>query len=143
MKISIGNKRLDDKPVSEEKKGSYFKDLSFRTGDVRNSDFKQIIGQGCTITYLFKDNVFNRSNSYMCNNYVGTQFICVDVDECDIKPLDFVENIRYKPSIMHTTFSNLTARKNYKYCYHLVYFFDGIIYGEDDFNMVFHMLTED
>ena len=143
MRISIGTKRLDDKPVSQGEKGCYFKDLSFKTGDFRNSDFKQIIGQGYTITYLFKDNFFKRSNSYMATNYVGTQFICVDVDECDIAPTDFVKNIRFKPSVLHTTFSNLTERKNYKYCYHLLYFFDGIIYGENDFNKVFHLLTDD
>lgn len=143
MRISIGNKRLEDKPVSQREKGRYFKDLSFKTGEFRNSDFKQIIGQGLTITYLFKDKEFDRSNNYMSVNYVGTQFICVDVDGCDVPPTDFVENIRYKPSIVHTTFSNLTERKNYKYCYHLLYFFDDIIYGEDNFNMVFHMLTDD
>lgn len=143
MKVSIGNKRLNDKPVSQKEKGFYFKDLKFKTGNFKTCDFEHIVGNGYTITYLFRDSEFDRSNNYMSKNYLGTQFICVDVDGCDIHPTDFVESIRYKPSVIHTTFSNLTERKNNKYCYHLLYFFDDIIYGEDNFNLVFNMLSDD
>lgn len=143
MKISIGSKKLKEKPVTQKEKSVYFKDLRFRTGNFKSMDIEKIVGGGYTITYLYKDNVFDRTNSYMKTNYVGTQFICVDVDGCEVHPYDFVENIRYKPSVIHTTFSNLTERKGYRYCYHLLYFFDDIIYGEDNFHHVFRELTLD
>lgn len=143
MKISISNKRLDHKPDTPQEKGLYFKDLLFKTGNFHSSSIKEIVGGGWTITYLFKDDVFGRSNHYMKDNYVGTQFICVDIDKCDLSPEDFVERIKYRPSVIHTTFSNLTERKEGKYCYHLLYFFDDVIPGEDNFRVVFDKLTED
>ena len=79
----------------------------------------------------------------MTNNYLGTQFICVDIDSCEINPKEFVEKIHYKPTIYHTTFSNLTEEKGFKWCFHLYYCFDGIIYGEKNFNKVFEALTND
>lgn len=143
MRISIGNKLLTHKPNTQQEKTRYFKGLKFKTEDFSNDKIKKMIGDGTTITYLYKDDVFDRTNHYMSNNYLGTQFICVDIDKCDIPPADFVDMIKYKPSVLHTTFSNLTEKKGNMYCYHLLYFFDEIIYGENNFNEVFNSLTED
>ena len=143
MRVSIGDKRLTHKPITQQEKGRYFQDLKFRTVNVRTEAIKDIVGNGSTITYLFKDERFDRSNHYMSDNYVGTQFICVDVDRCEIPPNEFVGKIKYKPSVIHTTFSNLTESKEGKYCYHLLYFFDQVIWGEDSFHEVFAALTDD
>lgn len=143
MKISISNKKLNSKPSTDREKSIYFKDLKFKSGSFKTEDIKEIIGNGYTLTYLFKDNEFDRRNHYMSNNYLGTQFICVDIDKCDVSPNEFVDMVKYKPSVVHTTFSNLTENKDNKYCYHLLYFFDKIIYGEDNFHYIFNLLTED
>lgn len=143
MRISVGSKRLKNKPDTQQEKTRYFKGLKFKTEDFSNDKIKKMIGKGTTITYLYKDDVFDRTNHYMSNNYLGTQFICVDIDKCNIPPSDFVDMIKYKPSVLHTTFSNLTQRKENKFCYHLLYFFDEIIYGEDNFKDVFNSLTDD
>lgn len=143
MKISVSNKKLNAKPKTTQEKAHYFKDLKFTTGNFSLNSVKEIIENGYTITYLYKDDMFDRTNSYMVNNYLGTQYICVDVDACDIPPSEFIMKIKNKPTITHTTFSNLTERKDYKYCYHLLYFFDQIIYGEDKFSIVFNSLTDD
>lgn len=143
MRISIANKQLKNKPNTQQEKTHYFKELKFKTEDFVYDNIREIIGNGFTITYLYKDEVFDRTNHYMSNNYLGTQFICVDIDKCDISPDEFIQQIRYKPSMIHTTFSNLTDRKDNKYCYHLLYFFDGIIYGEKNFYEVFNSLTDD
>lgn len=143
MKITLANKKLTQKPLSNVDKAKYFKDIQFKTGNFRPEDFTTIISNGYTITYLYADTEFVRDNSYMKNNYIGTQYIVVDVDKCDIKPQDFVESIKYKPTYIHTTFSNLTAQKDFKYCFHLIYCFDTIIEGEDNFNKVFNLLTSD
>jgi hypothetical protein len=65
------------------------------------------------------------------------------VDKCNIDPIDFVERIKYKPTVVHTTFSNLTEQKGNKWCFHLIYCFDEVIKGEDNFRFVFDKLTED
>lgn len=88
MKISISNKQLDAKPGKQEM-GKYFNGLTFKTYNFNPNDFKSIIDKGFTITYLFKDNEFDRSNHYMSFNYIGTQFICVDIDGCNIPSLGF------------------------------------------------------
>lgn len=142
MKITVGNKPLDHKPP-KSKAGNYFNDIIFKTGNFSNEAIKKIIDNGYTITYLYKDNEFDRSNHYMSKNYLGTQFICVDIDRCDMPPNEFVRHVKYQPSILHTTFSNLTEIKDYKYCFHLLYFFDEIIYGEDNFRNIFNLLTDD
>ncbi|MDE6648510.1 MAG: hypothetical protein K2K45_01105 [Muribaculaceae bacterium] len=143
MKLSISNKNLKQKPTTQKEKSVYFKDLKFKTEDLSIEAIKEIIDTGYTITYLYSDNEFDRRNHYMTKNYLGTQFICVDIDKCEIPPAEFIKHVQYKPSVMHTTFSNLTERKDYKYCFHLLYFFNEVIYGEDNFHYVFNLLTED
>ena len=143
MKITIANKKLLTKPQTVQEKKSYFKDIKFKTGNFQLNTFKKIIENGCTITYIFKDDEFTRDNHFMSNNYVGAQFICVDVDKCDVSATEFIENINYKPTFYHSTFSNLSETKNNKYCFHLIYCFDEIIYGESNFSQIFNTLTED
>lgn len=143
MKITLANKTLEDKPPTKQARDAYFKGLIFRSIEIETSAMKEIISNGGTISYIYKDNIFRRKKGYMKNNYVGTQYICVDIDKSNISPTEFVEHVKYKPSILHTTFSNLTERKDYKYCFHLLYFFDGIIYGEDNFDSIFNLLTDD
>ena len=143
LKITLGNKRLDDKPSSQQEMSSYFKDLRFKTGTFNLGTFKEMIDNGYTLTYIYKDQDFTRGNGYMKNNYVGTQFIVVDIDKCELSPEDFISRIKYKPTIYHTTFSNLTERKENMYCFHLIYVFDEMIYGEDNFHSTFNMITDD
>ena len=102
MRISVGSKRLKNKPDTQQEKSRYFKGLKFKTEDFSNDKIREMIGKGTTITYLYMDDVFDRTNHYMSNNYLGTQFICVDIDKCNIPPSDFVDMIKYKPSVYST-----------------------------------------
>lgn len=143
MKITIANKKLTAKPKSDIEKGRYFENIKFRSGNFKINNFKDIVDNGCTITYLYKDVTFDRANHYMKNNYYGTEFIVVDIDKSNKSPKDFVKNIKNKPTFVHTTFSNLTPEKDNKYCFHLIYCFSDVIEGEDNFTIVFNKLTED
>lgn len=143
MKLTLANKKLLSKPKTNLEKATYFKNIYFKTGEFTLSTFKKIIEHGFTITYLYKDSEFNRDNSYMKNNYTGTQFICVDVDKCTISPSEFNKFITYKPTLLHTTFSNKTEAKENLYCFHLIYCFDDVITGEDNFRLVFDKITCD
>lgn len=143
MKLTITNKSLEQKPQSDIEKAMYFKNLTFTTIDIDESEFEKYINSGYTLTYLFKDSTFTRKEKYMKFNYVGTQYICVDIDSCEISPLQFADSVKYKPTLLHTTFSNLTPQKQNKWCFHMIYVFDDIIKGEENFNKVFQTLTED
>lgn len=143
MKITIANKRLADKPLTKKDKGLYFGNLSFSTKEFDIDEFKDLVSNGFTVTYVYKDNEFRREDNYMKNNYVGTQFIIVDIDECEINPKEFVDDIKHKPTFFHTTFGNLTERKGLKYCFHLIYVLDQFIYGEKRYKEVFDYLVSD
>lgn len=143
INLTIANKRLKQKPIEDDEKGKYFYNLSFDTKEVNLNELKVLVSNGFTLSYLFKDKAFVRKPKYMSNNYLGTQFVCVDVDKCDISPKDFFERIKYKPTILHTSFLNKTKEKENKWCYHLLYCFDGIIYGEKNFTKAFDTLTSD
>lgn len=143
MKLTIANKKLLSKPVTNLDKAKYFKNIKFKTGNFKIDTFKKVISNGYTLTYLFKDEEFERDNHYMSNNYYGTQFICVDIDSCEINPIEFVESIKFKPTLLHTTFSNLTPQKGSKWCFHLFYVFDEVIIGENNFDLVFQKITDD
>lgn len=142
IKISVSNKRLDKKPP-KWLYGKYFDGLRFETNDYDRIQLKDLIDNGYSLTYVFKDNEFERKDSYMTNFYVGTQFIVVDIDKCDIPPSEFILKIKHKPSIYHTSFGNLTKEKDYKYCYHLIYVFDKIIYGKENYKKMYYTLAED
>jgi hypothetical protein len=142
MKITIADKGLEKKP-EKSAAGLYFSSTTFKEFDLDVNDIEQVIGKGYTISYLYKDKEYKRESGYAKNNYLGTEFICIDIDKCEIDPDTFVEGIKYKPTIYHSTFSNLTKIKDYKYCFHLIYCFNNIILGEDNFNEVFFKLCDD
>ena len=143
MRISISERPLLAKPQTRDEKQKYFLGLRFKTGKFPISEFKKIIEGGYTLSYLFKDNDFMREEDYMKSNYRGTQFIVVDIDRSPIPPSEFVEKIKYAPTIWHTTFSNLTEAKDNLYCFHLIYCFEDIIEGESSFSKVFDEITSD
>ena len=142
MKITIAVDPVKNKPRTQEELNEYFGGLKFKTGNFPISYWKEIIENGYTVTYCFKDEEFKREKGYQKNNYIGTEFIVVDVDELDEDPDTFVSKLKYQPTIYHTTFSNLTEYKNNKPCIHLIYCFDEFIPGENNFRTIFDMLVE-
>ncbi len=144
MRITIANKPVKgDKPRTKLERNIYFKNLQFHSETILPEDFESIVGKGYTISYTYKDNTFYRNDDYTKNNYVGTDYIVIDVDSIMIDPETFISGIKYKPTLYHTTFSNLTSYKEYKYCYHLVYCLDEFITGEDNFRTFFYLLSKD
>ena len=126
MKITVANKKLSAKPQGDQEKRDYFNGLVLSTKEIEIGQLKEIVSDGITISYVYRDQEFSRRSGYMKDNYVGTQFIVVDIDNCDKSPDDFVSSIKYRPTVFHTTFSNLTEAKDNKYCFHLIYIFNDI-----------------
>lgn len=143
MKITVANKKLDVKPSGDEEKKAYFSGLVLKQRDIDIEEMEEIVSEGVTVSYIYKDEEFTRKAGYMKRNYVGTQFIAVDIDRCGIPASEFVKGIEHMPTIFHTTFSNMTEEKGFKHCFHLIYVFDEMIYGEEDYAKVFDILTAD
>lgn len=143
MKLTISNKTAQEKPIN---KGKFFgkegtdNRIKFKTGNFDLDTIEQIIRNGYVISYLFLNDDAMTRNEY---TYKGTQFICVDIDSCEIEPSKFIDSIKYKPTIAYTTYSNLTEVKGFKWCFHLLYFFDEILYSEEQFYKYLSLLTED
>lgn len=138
MKITYSNKTLTAKPQGMGI-GKYFGSkgsanrIQFKTAERSIEDFQDIVSSGHTLAYqCVEDDVMNRKA-----NYIGTDFIIIDIDSTDLTIDEVVERTTYKPTIIHTTFSNLTERKGNKYCYHLIYCMTETLYGEQNFDSAF------
>lgn len=144
MIVTVANKTLKQKPLTNKEKGIYWGDIIFRNIDVDISGLSFLINNGYSLTYQFKDPVFTRGTGYQANYYLGTQFICIDIDKQLIDAHTFVNRItKYKPTIYHTTFWNKTVHKDNKWCYHLIYVLDRPIYGEKNFHEFFKLFSEE
>lgn len=138
MKISYSNKTLNVK-LKGEQLGRYFgkKDtpnrIQFRTVEYQIEDIEKLVSNGHTLAYQYDGNdIGDRKNCY-----VGTDFIIIDIDSTDLTIDEVLDKTTYKPTIIHTTLSNLTESKNNKYCYHLIYCLTETLYGEENFNYAF------
>lgn len=138
MKITYSDKTLTAKPQGMGigkyfgKKGSVNR-IKFRTAEHCIEDFEAIVSEGHTLAYqCVGDDAMDRKA-----NYIGTDYIIIDIDSTDLTMDEVIEKATYNPTIIHTTFSNLTERKGNKYCYHLIYCLDKTLYGEENFNKAF------
>lgn len=141
MKISYSNKTLNAKPSGLElakyfgKKGTSNR-IQFKTVECQVEDIETIVANGHTLAYQCKeDNVMEDRSK----NYIGTDFIIIDIDSIDLTMDEVIDRASYKPTIIHTTFSNLTEKKNNKYCYHLIYCMNETLYGEENFYRAFSL----
>ena len=141
MKISYSNKTLNAKPSGLElakyfgKKGTSNR-IQFNTIECQVEDIETIVANGHTLAYQYKeDNVMGDRRK----NYIGTDFIIIDIDSIDLTMDEVIDRASYKPTIIHTTFSNLTEKKNNKYCYHLIYCMNETLYGEENFYRAFSL----
>ena len=144
MKITFSNKKASQKPTKQTS-GLFFgkvgtpNRIQFKTGNFDLDTFEKIIGNGHVLSYqCVNDDCMNRKSGY-----IGTQYIIVDVDAVDYTMDELLDKIKYKPTIIHTSFSNLTEVKNFKYCYHLIYCLNEVIYGEDKFYTALHYFADD
>lgn len=144
MKITFSNKKANKKPTKQTvgiffgKEGTQNR-IQFKTGNFDINTFEKIISNGHVLGYQCEnDDCMNRKAGY-----IGTQYIIVDVDAVDYTIDELLSIIKYKPTIIHTSYSNLTEVKNYKYCYHLIYCLNEVIYGEDNFNIALSYFAND
>lgn len=139
MRITYSDKVLKTKPKGAEL-GKYFGKqgtstrIKFKTMECQMEDLETIVANGHTLAYQYvRDDVMGDRKK----NYIGTDFIIIDIDSTDLTIDKIIDRTTYKPTIIHTTFSNLTKDKHNKYCYHLIYCLEETLYGEDNFNYAF------
>lgn len=135
MQISLSTKIFTSKPTNSTE----YNDISLVTIDVTNSQeaIMQYFTNGNAVCGIFKDYIFNRENHYMRDNYVGTDFLIVDVDNEDNCGYDWIEALSPKPTLWTTTFS---ANENNCRC-HIVYVFNETLYGSNAYTALWNDIT--
>ena len=144
MKITISNKKIEDKPSTDKEKGRFFgkkgspNRIKFLTKEIELDELEQLIGEGFTLAYQYQnDDAMSRKAGY-----IGTDYIIIDIDGTDYSIEDVLSMSEHKPTIIHTTFSNMTEKKGYKHCYHLIYCMSSTLYGENNFTRAFQYFSK-
>lgn len=133
-----------DTKVPIEEVGNYAIVTYFHTQLSTIEELCDKIRGGYTLLYIYnQQRDFTWYGSSPSLNYIGTQYICIDVDDWTGTPEEFISSIKYKPTIWHTTFSNKTPEKNYMWRFHLIYVLDEILYNADNFKALHDILVKD
>ena len=134
LEVTLSNKCSKSKPDV-----GFYNDLVFTTVKCSLDDFESFTEQGYVLTGNYKDVTFTRANHYMRDNYVSTQFICVDIDHCTLTLDEILARMKHEPTFYHTSYSHQLDGTN---CYHFYYCFYQQIYGEANYKIVFDKVTE-
>lgn len=116
FEISISEQCYKMKPTSSD-----YAKMKFKKEELTLSEFSDKISRGYSFCHIFKEN--KRKNE----NFLYTNFVCVDVDDSKESLFDFLVGIEYQPTIAYTTFSNGIDDL---YAYRLLYFFETDISKE-------------
>lgn len=134
--ISVSDQRFDKKP---NKKSPFYSKLTFRKKSIGIADFIHFIREGRFMCGLFTRNIFDIADKTN-NNYVGTYVVPIDVDDSDTSMDDFIHTLHVKPTIAYETFSNLEDGKGYRF--RLLYVFDQMIVGPDNYIMLYDAIVK-
>lgn len=116
FEISISEQCYKMKPTSSD-----YAKMKFKKEELTLSEFCDKISQGYSFCHIFKEN--KRKNE----NFLYTNFVCIDVDDSDISLFDFLCTIDVQPTIAYNTFSNGIDDL---YAFRLLYFFENEITKE-------------
>lgn len=114
--VSISKQCYKTKPTSSD-----YSKMRFQKEELTLDDFSDKISQGYSFCHIFKED--KRKNE----NFLYTNFVCVDVDDSVVSLFDFLCTIEAQPTIAYTTYSNGIDNL---YAYRLLYFFDKEIIKE-------------
>ena len=71
-------------------------------------------------------------------NFISTSTIIYDFDDMEVSMADYINSIPYKPSFAYPTYSD---GKNGLSRFRLAYVLDAEIYGENNFNAIYHAIA--
>ena len=90
--------------------------------------FLSLAGSGYAFTYIFKGN--RRKPEFFLN----TPVIIYDIDHCEQPMGDYIDGLRYKPSLGYASYSN---GRDGKFSFRLVYCLDTLVEDEETFNLIY------
>ena len=139
MDLKFMQVTLSDKCSKTKPDVGFYKDLVFTTQKCSLDDFESYTEQGYVLTGNYKDPTFTRNGHYMRDNFVSTQFICIDVDHCALTADEILARMKHEPTFYHTSYSHQLDGTNR---YHFYYCFEKPIYGAENYEIVFNKVIE-
>lgn len=134
--LSISTKNYTCKPNGDE-----LKNFTFVPAQLTVDSALNYASQGKAFCYTFETNSSGESfhiSKKAAKNFVSTSTIIYDFDDMDVSMTDYISQIPYKPSFAYPTYSD---GKNGYSRFRLAYVFDDEIYGETNFEEVYHAIA--
>ena len=133
--LSVSTQAFPQKPQA-----NVVKDIKYTTETLTIDELEQRVRDGYAFCYNFlptDSGVLSQQDRHI-DRFDYTQTVFYDFDKMPMSMEEFIETLRYKPSLAYTTYSNGT---NGKYGYRLVYAFRLRISNERDFEKTYRGLA--
>lgn len=141
MKVTISTNKFFERKPNANEIGKELSDAEFETIDIKPSDFSTIVEKGCVLSCNCNSVKYDYHYDKK-SNYKGIQFVLIDVDECDLSIDEILNRMKYKPTVVHSSYSHLNENKQFKNCYHLYFFLDEEIEGIENYTKLFNIFSE-
>ena len=141
MKVTISTNKFFERKPNANEIGKELSDAVFETIDIKPSDFSTIVEKGCVLSCNCNSVKYDYHYDKK-TKYKGIQFVLIDVDECDLSIDEILNRMKYKPTVVHSSYSHLNENKQFKNCYHLYFFLDEEIEGIENYTKLFNIFSE-
>lgn len=133
FQISVSQIGYEKKPDSSDYRSMVFDKLTLTTKEL--SDY---ISSGHSVCYLFNAKYPMHVKRKEQDRYIGTQVFFYDFDHHSVDAVEFINGLTYQPTIAYYTFSNAEDDIRFR----LVYVFDEVVFGSENFNAVYNAISE-
>ena len=103
-----------------------YRKITFTQKNVSLEEFAELIFQGRLFSGVYNKQHFHISQKTI-NNFIHCNAIAIDIDDSDCPMDDYLQTLRYTPTIAYETFSNLKDGCGYRYRF--IYVFEDSIDG--------------
>ena len=134
LRLSLSVRGYDSKPSGNE-----VGQILFRKSELTAVELFESIRHGHASCYLFSAHEQFGLRDKRKENYIGTQTLFYDFDKVEESVNDFVGHLKFRPSFSYSTYSDGTDGRH---SFRLVYCFEGIIYGMENFEAAYRKIAD-
>ena len=109
----------------DSKKAINWRDIKFHKQTLTMDQFEEFIARGYIFTHIFNKDFFGMTYK-ICDNWLSTNVIFIDIDECGINIDEFISNLTYPPTLFYTTNSHTDECPRFRIVYCFVETIDEI-----------------
>lgn len=130
--LTVSDQAFEVKPKQKD-----YSKITFSERTVTRDDMKNLIEEGRLFAGIFNQMEFHIKQKKK-ENFVSTQVIPIDIDDCDCSMMDYILNLRYMPTFAYETFSNLQEGKGYRF--RLLYVLKDCVEGGDNYTLLYNAI---